>query len=67
MSTHYAPFNKIRARDLFDGRLEKFGVREQSSKCLTDVRNYLEVYIDDGHLLDEATSCAPQCRPRFTE
>jgi hypothetical protein len=28
MSTYYASFNKIHARDLFDGRLEKFGVRE---------------------------------------
>jgi len=48
MSTDYAPFNKIRPRDLFDGRLEKFGVREQltddtteTSKCLTDGRNWL--------------------------
>lgn len=56
MSTYYAPApsNKIRARDLFDGRLEKFGVREHVTadktegwKCLTDGRNYLEVYIDD--------------------
>ena len=55
MSTYYAPFNKIHARDLFDGRLEKFGVREQltadtteTSKCLTDGRNCLWVYINDA-------------------
>ena len=54
MSTYYAPFNKIHARDLFDGRLEKFGVREQptadtteASKCLTDGRNCLWVSIND--------------------
>lgn len=58
MSTYYAPFNKIHARDLFDGRLEKFGVREQSTadttetrKCLTDGRNYLWVYIDDAGIV----------------
>jgi hypothetical protein len=28
MSTYCAPFNKIRARDLFDGRLAKLGVRQ---------------------------------------
>jgi hypothetical protein len=57
MSTYYAPapLNKIRARDLFDDRLEKIGVREQptadtteTSKCLTDGRNYLWVFIDDA-------------------
>lgn len=55
MSTYYAPFNKIRAGDLFDGRLEKFGVREhmttdstETSKCLTDGRNYLWVFVNDA-------------------
>jgi hypothetical protein len=55
MSTYYAPFNKIHARDLFDGRLEKFGVRERStadttetSKCLTDGRNCLWISINDA-------------------
>ena len=55
MSTYYAPLNKIRAGDLFDGRLEKFGVREhittdstETSKCLTDGRNYLWVFVNDA-------------------
>jgi hypothetical protein len=62
MSTDYAPFNKIRARDLFDGRLDKFGVREQlsadtteTSKCLTDGRNYLWVYINDAGFVGSIT------------
>jgi hypothetical protein len=62
MSTYYAPFNKIHARDLFDNRLEKFGVREQStadttetSKCLTDGRNCLWVYINDAGFVTNIT------------
>jgi len=62
MSTDYAPFNKIRPRDLFDGRLEKFGVREQltddtteTSKCLTDGRNCLWVYINDAGFVGNIT------------
>jgi hypothetical protein len=58
MSTYYAPFDKVHARDLFDGRLEKFCVREQltddtteTSKCLTDGRNYLWVYINDAGIV----------------
>ncbi len=62
MSTHYAPFNKIHARDLFDGRLGKLGVREQitadtteTSKCLTDGRNCLWVSINETGLVDSIT------------
>lgn len=62
MSTYYAPFNKIHARDLFDGRLEKFGVREQptadtteTSKCLTDGRNCLWVSINDAGFVGNIT------------
>jgi hypothetical protein len=65
MSTDYAPFNKIHARDLFDGRLEKFGVREQAtaeatetSKCLTDGRNYLWAYVDDAGFVSCVTRYA---------
>jgi hypothetical protein len=63
MTTDYAPFNKIRARDLFDGRLDKFGIREQltgdtteASKCLTDGRNCLWVYINDAGFVGSLTS-----------
>jgi len=59
MSTDYKPMQKIRAADLFDGRLETFGVREHivqdttdDRKCLTDGRNYLWVWIDkEGFVL----------------
>jgi hypothetical protein len=58
MSTNYAPSKKIRACDLFDGRLEKYGVREQltddaieTSRCLTDGHNCLWVSIKDFGLV----------------
>ena len=59
MSTDYRPLEKVQACDLFDGRLEAFGVRErikpdettEQRRCLTDGRNYLWVYInDDGQI-----------------
>jgi hypothetical protein len=59
MSTDYRLFEQVKANTLFDGRLENFGVREhvepgetsQNSRCLTDGRNYLWVYIDDAGLV----------------
>jgi hypothetical protein len=60
MSTNYAPSKKVRAGDLFDGRLEKYGVREQvtdaateTSRCLTDGRNCLWVSINDVGLVSQ--------------
>ena len=58
MSTDYRLLRKVPACDLFDGRLEEFGVREhvkpeattEKSRLLTDGRNYLWVYIDDEGL-----------------
>ena len=56
MSTDHRPLKEIAACDLFDGRLEEFGVRihvKQDEKTgeevrmLTDGRNYLWVYVDD--------------------
>jgi hypothetical protein len=48
------PLAKVPACDLFDGRLEEFGVREhdwpgetKKSRCLTDGRNGVCVHIDD--------------------
>jgi hypothetical protein len=46
---------RVAACQLFDGRLEEFGVREHvkpaestaTSRCLTEGLNYLWVYIDD--------------------
>ena len=56
MSTDYVLSKKVRARDLFYGRLATFGIQEQvasntsdPSRCLTDERNYLWVYLtEDG-------------------
>ena len=59
MSTCYMPIEKISFADLFDGRLERFEVREHvtegemsdTERCLTDGRNYLWVYSgSDGAL-----------------
>jgi hypothetical protein len=54
MSTDFRPERNIFARDLFDGRLAKFGVNEWKTplegqaRCLTDGQgNYLWVSIDD--------------------
>ena len=55
MSTDYGLLKVVAASDLFDGRLEKHGIREdfsnettERSRLLTDGRNYLWVYIDDA-------------------
>jgi hypothetical protein len=63
MSTDYSPLKKIPASSLFDGRLEKFDVREhikpdkttEKERCLTDGRNYVWVYIDDDGFVDILT------------
>jgi hypothetical protein len=62
MSTDYYPLAPIRMADLFDGRLEDVGVREQHSedttsdlKCLTDGRNFLLVYGDEKGLVSSFT------------
>jgi len=55
MSTGYSLIRKVSARDLFDGRLDEYGVREhiesgktsETERCLTDGENYLSVSIDD--------------------
>jgi hypothetical protein len=55
MSTNFAPLKKIVAADLFDGRLENFGIREHLTenttkdwRILTDgTDNYLCVAVND--------------------
>ena len=54
MSTDYCLLKKVPACDLFDGRLEQFGVREsvaldttKNTRFLTDGRNYVWVHIDN--------------------
>lgn len=52
MSTEYKSLKEIPFSELFDGRLERFGVREHIKdgktddrrRCLTDGRNFLWVY-----------------------
>jgi hypothetical protein len=66
MSTDYTLLNRISARDLFDGRLEQFGVREHFNsalttdrrRCLTDGNNYMWVHIDEDGIISDLTRCA---------
>src|SRR5262249_33361506 len=71
MSTDYCLLEKVPACDLFDGRLEAFGVREhvkpdettERTRCLTDGRNYLWVYIDDDGFVGCLTRYLPNGAP----
>jgi hypothetical protein len=71
MSTDYRLLKKVAACDLFDGRLEEFGVREhvtpeattEKNRLLTDGRNYLWVYIDDDGFVGCLTRYAPNGAP----
>jgi hypothetical protein len=62
MSTDFRPLTSIRMTDLFDGRLEKAGLREQrsedttsNSRCLTDGRNFLWAHCNDEGLVTTFT------------
>ena len=54
MSTYYSLIKKIPGDDVFDGRLEEFGIREDivpdqttdTYRCLTDGRDYVWVRMD---------------------
>jgi hypothetical protein len=55
MSTDHRLGKSIHAADVLDGRLMVFGVRErlselttETAKCLTDGRNFIWLYINDG-------------------
>src|SRR6476646_9503617 len=71
MSTDYCLLKKVPACDLFDGRLEGFGVREhvkpdattEKSRLLTDGRNYLWVYIGDDGFVGCLTRYYPNGAP----
>ena len=60
MSTDFITAEKILFSDVFDGRLEKYGIREyvddgQTSdrqRCLTDGRNYIWFFCNDSGKLD---------------
>jgi hypothetical protein len=65
MSTHYRLIRKASARDLFDGRLEEYGIHEhiepgvteENWRCLTDDENYFWVLIDDDAFVLNLTRC----------
>ena len=70
MSTDYRPLKEIAACDLFDGRLEKFNVREdvgrgttERKRCLTDGCNYLWVFIGDDGFVRDFTRWMPNGNP----
>jgi hypothetical protein len=70
MSTDHRPLKEIAACDLFDGRLEKFNVREdvrrgttERERCLTDGRNYLWVFIGDDGFVSGFTRWMPNGNP----
>ena len=64
MSTDFQPQKRILARELFDGRLKKFGDREdmeptEGVRWLTDGReNYLCVWVNDAGCVLEFTKYA---------
>ena len=70
MSTDYCLLQNVLVRDLFDGRLEEFGVREhfndettEQSRMLSDGRNYLWLYVDDAGLVRSLTRYMPNGVP----
>jgi hypothetical protein len=49
MSTEYILSKNLKAQDLFDGRLDAFGIREHQEdnrRCLTDGHNFLWAYMN---------------------
>jgi hypothetical protein len=70
MSTDYRLITPILACDLFDGRLEEFGVCEHFSdtttdreRLLTDGRNYLWLYVDGAGFVAGLTRYLPNGVP----
>jgi hypothetical protein len=65
MSTNYMLAIAVTAHDLLGVRLNKFGIREhlaaktdEGSRCLTDGRNYLWVYLTEDGLVGSLTRYA---------
>ena len=70
MSTDYRLLTDVVACDVFDGRLEVFGIHEhfnnettEQSRLLTDGRNYLWLYIDDAGFVSCVTRYMPNGAP----
>jgi hypothetical protein len=71
MSTSYRPLEKISALELFDGRLEAFGIRErvtadsnEERRCLTDGRNCVWVEINEEGRVTHLVRYFPGGAPR---
>jgi hypothetical protein len=69
MSTDYVSLKTIQMADLFDGRMERFDIREEQSKdsspesrCLTDGFNFVCVYGKEG-IVQGFTRYAPNGNP----
>jgi hypothetical protein len=69
VSTSYRALGHLSFYDVFNGQLERFGVREaasegtgEGSRCLTDGRNFLWVYATSQGLA-EFTRCHPNGTP----
>ena len=65
MSTDFRLSDKVSVRDLFGGRLQKFGVREhvnpetsEKHRILTDGNNYVHVYMADDGFVQSLTRYA---------
>src|SRR5262245_10013865 len=74
MSIDFRPLTPIRMADLFDGRLERLGVRQHhpegtlapNEKCLTDgLKNYLFVYSNEKGLVSSFTRWMPNGDPKY--
>jgi hypothetical protein len=74
MSIDFRPLTPIRMADLFDGRLERVGVRQHhpertlapNEKCLTDgLKNYLFVYSNEKGRVSSFTSWMPNGDPKY--
>jgi hypothetical protein len=71
VSTDHRTLKKVGAKELFDGRLEEYGVREHINsdtttndrRCLTDGNNYLWVSIDDDGFVGTITRYRPGGAP----
>ena len=62
MSTNYTPQGAISMSELFDGRMERFHIREhhnaeaaEGNRCLTDGCNFVWVFQDDAGNVESVT------------
>jgi len=70
MSTDYRILKTVLAADLFDGRLEEYGVREHRNehtndraRMLTDGRNFLWLYVGDAGEVEYMVRYMPNGNP----